>query len=414
MVIGENIRGGLSEIWGHKLRSALTLVGIVLGTFSINCMFSIVQGVREAIKGVFETIALDGMVFISPRGLERGERNAWNLSSTSVTIPDVDAVRAKLEGRALVSPVGTVMRRLERDGVGTFVQVESVNEDFFVIRNFEINHGRLLLPSDMEGRLPVAVIGYQVAKDLFPSTEAVGKELAIDGLRFTVVGVLKKPKLPPGMGGGGGMNDFFGVNTVFVPISTARLYLLGVEANVGVALKAPPEENFMAIADEAEMLLVGRHRGVRDIQVENVAEDMLREKEEIDKMLFNFNVVLGSIAGSALLVGGIGILSLMLIAVNERLFEIGIRKAVGATDSEILVQFLVESATLSCVGAVIGTGGAVLFVMAIGGFFPLGLSVSAGGLSLAGFFAVSTGLGFGLYPAWLASRKDPVESLRAA
>ena len=413
MVIGENIRGGFIEIWGHKLRSALTLVGIVLGTFSINCMFSIVQGIRDTIGNVFETIALDGAIFISPRQLERGERDAWNLSSSGITYADVEAVRTSLVDRALVSPMGQTGRIIEHDGKRSTVEVLAVNEDYFTIRNFNIKDGRALLPSDMIGGLPVAVLGSDVARDLFGAESPVGKEIPLDGLRFQVIGILEAPSLPPGMGGGG-MGNFFGQNTMFIPISTARLYLLGPEAMVGIALKAPPGGDFVQMADDAEMLLVGRHRGVRDIEVENVAEDMLREKDEVDKMLGNFNVVLGSIAGSALLVGGIGILSLMLIAVNERLFEIGIRKAVGATDSEILVQFLVESTTLSSFGAGVGTILAVVVVQLLSSQFPFGLSVSAGGLSLAAFFAVSTGLGFGLYPAFLASRKDPVESLRAA
>jgi putative ABC transport system permease protein len=261
--------------------------------------------------------------------------------------------------------------------------------------------------------MPVCLLGPQVAKDLFGKESPVGKDVELDGLRFRIVGLMEKPELPPGMGGGMGGN-FFGENTIYLPITTAKLYFLGPEAIVGIALKVPEGGDFTTLADEAKMMLTARHRGVRDIEVENVAEEMLEEKDEVDKMLFNFNVVLGSIAGAALLVGGIGILSLMLIAVNERLFEIGIRKAVGATDTEILVQFLVESATLSSLGAAMGTGAAAIIITVLSGFFPMGLSMSAGGLSLSVFFAVGTGLGFGLYPAWLASRKDPVESLRAA
>lgn len=414
MIVGENIRSGLSELWGHKLRSFLTLVGIFFGTLSINSMFSLVQGVRETIAGVFDTIGLDGAIFIAPRQLERDERNAWNLSSTNISYADVDALRAKLEGQALVSPMGTLMRTVENDGKRSQVEIEAVNKDFFEIRNFKLAEGRLLLPSDMEGTNPVVVLGSDVARDLFGRAEdAIGKDIPLDGLRFRVIGVLEKPALPPGMGMGMGGN-FFGQNTLFIPITTARLYFLGPEAVLGIAVKTKEGEDFVTIADDAEMLLVGRHRGVRDIEVENVAEEMLQEKDEVDKMLWNFNVVLGSIAGAALLVGGIGILSLMLIAVNERLFEIGIRKAVGATDSEILVQFLVESTTLSTVGAAAGTAFAIVLVKVLSPFFPFGLSVSIGGVSLAGFFAVFTGVGFGLYPAWLASRKDPVESLRAA
>jgi putative ABC transport system permease protein len=183
---------------------------------------------------------------------------------------------------------------------------------------------------------------------------------------------------------------------------------------VGLAVKTRPGIDFHDVADDTVALLRKRHHGAKDYSVENVAEEILREKEDIDKMLGHFNVVLGCIAGSALLVGGIGILSVMLIAVSERLFEIGIRKAVGASDGEILLQFLVEASTLSGVGAVVGTLLAVGVVQLLSSKFPWGLAISMGGLSLAAFFAIGIGLGFGLYPAWLASRMDPVEALRAA
>lgn len=407
----QHVRGGLSEIWGHKLRSGLTLIGVVLGVFSINCMFSIVAGVRGAIAGVFDTIGLDGVVFIFPRGMERDERTAWNLSSKGVTIADADALRVELRDVALVSPLAGMQRWVEFEGKRSRVRMEAVNEDYLGMRNMEIDTGRPLLASDVDGNLPVAVLGPQVAKDLFGAESPLGKEIPLDGIRFRVVGVLKKLDLPPGMGGGGGM---FAGNTMYIPISTAKLYMLGPRGVVGMAVKARDGVDYMQVAERAETLVARRHRGVRDFEVENVGEEILKEKDEVDEMLGNFNVVLGCIAGTALLVGGIGILSVMMIAVNERLYEIGLRKAVGATDGEILVQFLVEASTLSAVGAALGTGLAVVAVQLLSPKFPFGLAVSAGGLSLAAFFAIAIGLGFGLYPAWLASRMDPVEALRAS
>ncbi len=410
----ENLRGGLSEIWGHKLRSALTLVGVILGVFSINCMFSIVQGVRDTIGDVFETIGFDGIVFLVPEDIERDKRTAWNLASKGLQASDADALRIKLaDQRVRVSPLSQMWRTIEYNGKRTSIRIEACNEEYLQMRRMKVEKGRTLLASDVAGNLPVAVIGPQIAKDLFFPEDPIGKEIPLDGIRFTVIGVLKKSELPAGMGGGGGGGDMFGQNTVYIPISTARAYIVGVRTPIGIAMKMPKDGDFKKIADSAEMLIVSRHRGVLDFQVENVAEDMLREREEVDKMLGNFNVVLGCIAGTALLVGGIGILSVMLIAVNERLFEIGIRKAVGATDNEILFQFLVEASTLSTMGAVLGTVAAVVAVGLLGQFFPLGLAVSMGGLSLSAGFAVGIGLGFGLYPAWLASRMDPVESLRA-
>lgn len=408
----ENVRGGISEIWANKLRSALTLIGVVLGVFSINCMFSIVQGVRVSISDMFETIGFDGMVFVVPQELDRDERTAWNLSSKGLQVSDADALRLAFHDEGVrVSPMSQFMRTVEHAGKESLVRFEAVNEDYLGMRNMIVEEGRGLLAADIAGRTPVAVIGPKVAADLFHPEDPLGKEIPVDGLRFRVVGVLKKNELPQGMGGGG---DMFDGNTVYVPISSARAYVLGIRTPVGIAVKSPAHADFARIAGEAEIAVARRHRGVRDFEVENVGEEILKAKDEVDEMLGNFNVVLGCISGAALLVGGIGILSVMLIAVNERLYEIGIRKAVGATDNEILVQFLVEAATLSALGAVVGTGLAVIAVTLLSSQFPMGLAVSAGGLSLSAFFAIGIGLVFGLYPAWLASRMDPVEALRAA
>lgn len=409
MIVGENIRGGLSEIWGHKLRSALTLIGIVLGTFSINAMFSIVAGVRASIAGVFATVGLDTAVFVAPQEVPRDERTAWALASKGLTVEDSNALRDQLPA-ALVSPVSSFMREIEHDGKRSQVTFQAVSEDYLAIRNLTVEKGRGITWGDQIGQTPVAVIGHKVSTDLFGAEDPVGKEIPVGSLRFKVVGLLKQAKLPPGFQGGG--LDFEG-NTVYVPITTAKAYVLGPKPGIFLSMKAT-DGDFMRLAQDSRTVLARRHRNSPDFEVENVGESILKEKSEVDHMLGNFNIVLGCIAGAALIVGGIGILSLMLIAVNERLFEIGTRKAVGATDGEILLQFLVESATLSTLGAIIGTILAVIATKLLGHNFPTGLAISASGLLLAGFFAIGIGVGFGLYPAWLASRLDPVEALRAA
>jgi putative ABC transport system permease protein len=292
------------------------------------------------------------------------------------------------------------------------VKFEGGNEDYLTIRNFQVEKGRGLTRADVLAAAPVTVIGQKVATDLFGIEDPIGKEIPLRGRRYTVVGLLKKKERPQGMNGGG--DDMFLGNTAYVPITAMRDYVYGPRAHVFIAVKTNKGGDFQQVATDATELLSRRHRGARDVEVENVAEDILREEKDIDKLLSNFNIVLGCIAGTALLVGGIGILSVMLIAVSERLFEIGIRKAVGATDNEILVQFLVEASTLSAVGAAMGTGLALIAIHILSPKFPWGLAVSSGGVALSAFFAIGIGLGFGLYPAWLASRMDPVESLRAS
>lgn len=409
--IFENIRSGLWQVVSHPLRSALTLIGVVLGVLSINVMFALVGGVQDAIKQGFEVIGLEGVVFISPRQIPFEERNALTSASRGLTPEDAEAINEAVEGVTAV-PLTQFQRQVDvGGGERVNVQIMGTHGEFFVMRNMGIDEGRTLTSADVEGELPVAIIGRKIAGDIFKGEDPLGLTFPIGGLRYLVVGVLEQMELPPGVHMGG--LDTEG-NTVYIPTSTARRYMTGLRAPVGLAVHVENDTLLSSKVDEIEAVLYRRHRGVEDFQVENVGESLLEAKEEVSKMLRNFNVVLGCIAGAALLVGGIGILSVMLIAIQERLFEIGIRKAVGARDNEILIQFLVESVLLCALGAAVGSGFAWVFVKLLGTQFPTGLSLNTGGLTLSYSFAMIIGVGFGLYPAWLASRKEPVEALRAS
>jgi putative ABC transport system permease protein len=179
-----------------------------------------------------------------------------------------------------------------------------------------------------------------------------------------------------------------------------------------LAKAAEPEKSVDA-EDEASRLYAQAHSGIHDVHVENVGKEILKERGNIIRILRNWRIVFFSIAGVSLLIGGVGIFSVLKISVGERLFEIGLRKSMGATDAEIFAQFLIEAVTLSVVGAAIGLGGGIALVRVISGFFPAGLPVSLFGLSVASGFAISIGLLAGLYPSISASRLEPVEALRA-
>lgn len=411
IAILENVRSGLAEIWAHKMRSALTLTGIVLGVLSVNAMFSLVGGIQSAISQGFDAVGLEGVVFVSPRRVPAEERTAFTSASPGLTPDDAAAINEAIAG---VIAVPLTQSRLQIDvggGERVNVQVTGTHGEFLEMRNLKIERGRSLVPADVAGETPVAVIGRKVARDVFGTRDPIGQRFPAADLRWVVVGLLEQMQLPPGVHMGG--LDTEG-NTVYIPASTARRYLTGLRAPVGLAIYIENTDDLDRLMSEVEAVLFRRHRGVEDFEIQNVAEELLKAKDEIKKMLGNFNTVLGCIAGAALLVGGIGILSVMLIAIQERLFEIGIRKAVGAQEREIFLQFLVESVVLSAVGALVGSGTAWVFVKALGSQFPTGLDLSMGGLALSYSFAMVIGVGFGLYPAWLASRKEPVEALAAS
>jgi putative ABC transport system permease protein len=401
------------------MRSSLTLIGVVLGVLSINVMFSLVGGIRGAIDEIFEFVGLDGVVFVVPEQVPANERNAYTSASKGVSIADA---RALMEAGVdvIAVPLTTFKRQVKKPG-GELVQVEFTGTQggFLDMRNLGLREGRSLTWADEVGETNAAVVGSNIAKALFGSEDPMGQHVSVGDIQLEVVGILDSMKLPPGVHMGG--LDVEG-NAIYIPASTAQRYFNGIETPVALAIRVNDHGRLSEIVTQVETIMTRRHRGVMDFRVDNVAEELLREKEQIDKMLVNWNVVLGCIAGAALLVGGIGILSVMLIALQERLFEVGLRKAVGAEDREVLVQFLVESVVLCVAGAAIGTSVAAAMVGALNLIiarlsqeqFLSRLELSAGGLGLSCGFAVLIGLVFGFYPAWLASRMEPVEALRAS
>jgi putative ABC transport system permease protein len=200
---------------------------------------------------------------------------------------------------------------------------------------------------------------------------------------------------------------------VYVPLSTLQKHFQGTDAVMAYAFKVGDVERLKDGQKEAEALLRRGHRGISDFRVQNIGEEMVRIRREIDKLIDNWTVVLASIAGISLLVGGIGIFSVMQISISERMYEIGLRKSIGATDGEIFGQFLIESVSLSLVGGFLGSALGLGITLLAGQAFEDGLSVSPGALFLAAAFAVVIGLSAGVYPALRASKLAPVDALRA-
>ncbi len=199
---------------------------------------------------------------------------------------------------------------------------------------------------------------------------------------------------------------------IYIPLSTAQKYFVGGDTVHAWAFKADPERMDDA-SREAEALMRRSHRGISDFKIENIGQEILKARKEIDKLILNWQIVLASIAGISLLVGGIGIFSVMQISISERVFEIGLRKSIGATDPEIFGQFLIESVSLSLVGGAIGSALGYGITLLAAQAFPDGLSVSPLALVLAAGFAIAIGLTAGVYPALRASRLTPVDAIRA-
>ncbi|HXI13920.1 MAG TPA: ABC transporter permease [Thermoanaerobaculia bacterium] len=408
MVISESIRTSLEEVRAHKLRSALTLSGVVLGTIALVIVLSVLEGVRAAVWQGFDDLGMDGVIFVSRQTpSDRVERAKSHLSrglrhedvrylGTSDTIQAIAPVG---ETRAIVT-AGTARRR---------VVIYGVTPEFAQVKNRKTSEGRFISARDQQSVAAVCVLGFKLKEKLFGGEEAIGQKINVAGRRLVVVGVGTKFNMEF-------VNDDDmekETSGVYMPLSTYETIFGKANAISYVMLKAITPELSLEAEEETSRLYARAHAGIHDVKIDNVGKEILKERGNVVVILRNWKIVFFAIAGVSLLIGGVGIFSVLKIAISERLYEIGLRKSMGATDSEIFFQFLIESITLSTVGSFLGGALGCIFVKVIASFFPAGLPISMSGLVTACSFAVMIGLFAGLYPSITASRLTPVEALRA-
>jgi putative ABC transport system permease protein len=407
--IGEAARTSAAEIWSHKLRSALTLVGIVLGTTALVVMVSVIGGLAKAVQKGLDDLGFDGVVFAVPHAATDRIELKKQGYSRGMRAADGRVIESGREAITEAAPVlGLGAETVRMNGHTLKALVEGVTPVWGRIRNRVPEVGRYLVESDVETRAAVALLGQKIKKDVFGDEEAIGREILIRGMRFKIVGVLKKF-------GNNQVNDGEmerDNSKIYIPLTTAQKYFAGADTVQAWAFKADPDDMGNA-QKEAEALMRRSHRGIKDFKIENIGQEILRVRKEIDKLIVNWNIVLASIAGISLLVGGIGIFSVMQISISERTYEIGLRKSIGATDPEIFGQFLIESVSLSLIGGLVGAALGYGITAMAAQAFPDGLSVSPLGLFLAAAFAIVIGLVAGVYPALVASRLTPVDAIRA-
>ena len=407
MYIGESVRTSLEEVKGHPLRSFFTLIGVILGTLAIVVVMSVLDGVSAAVWQGVEDLGMDSVLVVNGRKpTDRIEAAKAHLSR-GIRAEDaryfrdnplVTSIGPVGETRAVVT-VGNTMRR---------VNVYGITPEFVFIKGRKTSAGRFISERDQQAGAPVAVLGFELKQKLFGGDDAIGQPITLGGRRLIVVGVGTKFSMEF-------VNDDDmrkETQGVYIPFAIYE-QMYGRNAISYVLAKAVEPEKSIDAEEETARLYAQAHNGIHDVRVENVGKEILKERGNIVRILRNWRIVFFSIAAVSLLIGGVGIFSVLKISISERLFEIGLRKAMGASNAEIFGQFLIESITLSVVGAAIGLGGGIALVKVIAGFFPAGLPVSMFGLSVASGFAISIGLLAGLYPSIAASRLEPVEALRA-
>ncbi len=396
----------LESLTANKLRSGLTILGIVIGVAAVIAMLAIGRGAEESITGSIQGIGTN-LVFIFPQGSEE-MRNPQPL-----TVGDADAIADPFAAPSVsgVAPILAGNGEAAFGGESTVTQINGVTPDYSSVRNFPVQEGEFIDEGHMLGRASVAVLGTEVAETLFGRSEGlVGETLRIEGQPFRIIGVLETKG-----GSSFGSED----DLILVPLTTAQARLLrrGGRDRVDIIIAQSITADAVPMAsEEIAQILRTRHRtpiGVDDFSILS-QQDFLDTARTITNVL---TIFLGGIAAISLLVGGIGIMNIMLVSVTERTREIGLRKAMGARRRDIMIQFLTESAALSLIGGLIGvalgwTISAIVGQIANANSADINPVIGMDAILLATLFSTAVGLFFGIYPANRAAGLEPVEALR--
>jgi putative ABC transport system permease protein len=409
MLISQNILTALRGLMANKLRSALTILGIVIGVAAVVALMAIGNGATSSITN---RISSNGSNLLNIQA-GRSQRPAPGAQTapTYLTYKDYVALAKTLTDIAGIAPAYQGRYTITQGTQSSQTSVTGVTEDYLKVHTYEIDSGRGINASDRTKLNQVALIGATTATDLFPGGSPVGQSLKINGVTFTVVGALKSK------GSSGFTNED---DVVFIPLETGYSKLFGANAIQNgekivnaIAVSASSADTVDSVSAQITFVLRHQHHlktdAADDFRIMNQAQ-LLSTLTSVTATLTTF---LGAIAALSLLVGGIGIMNITLVSVSERTREIGLRKAVGARKDHILFQFLVETTTLSISGGIIG----ILLGMAIAGVVTaLGLitaQVTLSSILLSFFFAVAIGLFFGIYPAYRAANLHPMEALRS-
>ena len=400
----------LSEAWhamsANRLRTFLTMLGMVIGVGAVILMMAIGEGAQQSIKRSIDSMGSNLFVILSGSSSTSGSRSGSG-NSSALNINDANAVR-DLEDIAAIAPISTGNAQIIFSGNNWNTSIIGTSPTYFSIRGWNVDSGELFSDADIRSANRVALIGKTVAENLFgDDIDPIGKTIRIKKSPFTILGVLESK----GQSFDGRDQD----DTIIVPITTAQRKLFGnqIPGSVRMIMAQAKSEKYMGVAEDAINDLIRQRHNIRenaesDFSVRNLTA-MAKTASETAKTM---SMLLGAIASISLLVGGIGIMNIMLVSVTERTREIGIRMAIGAREKDILLQFLLEACVISIVGCVIGValglGGALLVKKMVGAE----ILISMQSIVLAFSVAASVGVFFGYYPASKAAKLHPIEALR--
>ena len=403
MLFSESFQMALTSLYANKMRSLLTMLGIIIGVGAVIALVSVGMGVRSNVTSSIASLG-SNMLIVSPGSSNRGGVRGAAGSMQTLKYDDAKAIKDKIKNIDYVSPSVSSSYQIVYGNNNWKTSVQGVTPEFMSIRSLTIGYGSFVSTDDMNKRNRVAVIGTTVASNLFAKDNPVGKNIRINNQPYKVIGLLESK----GQSSVGQDQD----DVIYIPLTTAQERMLGITYVQSINVQVSSQEKMEQVQAEIENLLRSRHHIVAgkddDFHVRNLTSLM----ETVNQSTSMLTLLLGAIAGISLIVGGIGIMNIMMVSVTERTREIGIRKALGATFMNIMTQFLIESMVIGIIGGIIGIvfGCAASKVIAQLGDFTTAITITP--IIVSFIFSVGIGLFFGIYPARKAAKLDPIEALR--
>ena len=384
----------------NKLRSFLAVLGIIIGVGAVIAMLAIAAGAKAQ---VLQSISAMGTRLLVVRPGQHGAGGVKIGTEQTLTLEDAEALRTEIKGVSQVAPVvqGRAQVKYFENNTGTSMLGTSIT--FFPIRSFELEKGRLFSDTEADSMAHVAILGPVTVENLMAKDDPIGAVVKVNGQNFQVIGVIKAK---------GDQGWYNPDDQVVIPYTTAMKQLLGLDYLREIDVQAAEDTDLNTVQDAVTEVLRRRHKTLpdmpNDFEIRNQA-DLLSTASEVTR---TFTILLGAVAGISLLVGGIGIMNIMLVTVTERTREIGVRKAIGAKERDILRQFLFEAIFMSALGGLIGVFAGIGAAKTIGQLTRFTTTVQVNSIILSMLFSAMVGIFFGYYPARRAAKLNPIEALR--
>jgi putative ABC transport system permease protein len=418
MHLRENVSSSLQNIFQHKLRSALTLLGIVIGVFAVITMFSAVNGIKSLVMKNMEQLGWNNSLILYPTEASnststissRHRRFMYiNRSRQPLSFGDYEALSREVATRYTY---GMIQRweRVVKDNKMEWLRLNATNNDFFYSKTYDLAEGRYFNRLEDSEAFKVCILGSGFARNHFPNG-GLGEFVKIGNLRLKVIGILSEDKLNSmGM-------DFNrwertrDLEAVYIPLSTAARYLSNDQAIDYIYFQSHSDEDFPVMKTHIRQNMLRQHSMSHDFQFNDVGAFMFKITDELKDLMKKLNLTLSTIASISLIVGGIGLFSTLLISISERMKEIGIRKSIGAKESDIFLLFLSESIILALIAASLGTLFSKLVIMIISSMLKQSFELPWQGLVLGFGFSIMIGIISGSYPAYKASKINPITAI---